>query len=250
MTCEDAHVLIHALLDGELDASHAREIENHLATCPHCKARVAAYHDMREALSACELSYTAPARLRQRIEDALPPQRVASRRTFIQGLALGSTLSALAASGLYAIILRRDDQQQLLSDIVSAHLRSLQAGHTIDVASSDQHTVKPWFNGRLDVAPPVIDLSADGFPLVGGRLDYIQARSTGVVVYRRRAHVINLFVTQGSGASTASPEMTSIHGFNIQHWNDRGFDFWAVSDVAPQDLVEFKEKFDQSLRGN
>src|SRR4029079_4791525 len=146
--------------------------------------------------------YTAPPALRRRIEASLPQGQQPSRRSVLRGFALGSAVSAIAAPGLVAVVLRNDDEARIQSEIVSAHLRSLQAGHLTDVLSTDQHTVKPWFNGKIDVAPPVIDLTAQGFTLIGGRLDYIDARPVGAVVYRRRQHVINLFVAQ-----TASMEL-------------------------------------------
>ena len=135
---------------------------------------------------------------------------------------MGSAVSALAATGLVAIVLRNDDVERIQSEVVSAHLRSLQAGHLTDVISTDQHTVKPWFNGKLDVSPPVIDLTAQGFTLIGGRLDYIDARAIGAVVYRRRQHVINLFVSQTSSTERRAAKIDTIQGFNIRHWSDRG----------------------------
>jgi anti-sigma factor RsiW len=187
MTCDEARILLHALLDNELDAGHAREVEVHIAGCRACAAEFSAQRDMQRVLADADLRYTAPASLRARIEASLPqPQRQQpSRRSVLRGFAMGSAVSALAASGVVAVVLRQDDQQRILSEVVSAHLRSLQAGHLIDVVSTDQHTVKPWFNGKLDVAPPVIDLTAQGFTLVGGRLDYIDARAIGAVVYKR-----------------------------------------------------------------
>ena len=173
-----------------------------------------------------------------------------SRRAVLRGFAMGSAVSAIAATGLVAIVLRNDDQQQLTAEIVSAHLRSLQAGHLTDVISTDQHTVKPWFNGKLDVAPPVIDLTAQGFTLVGGRLDYVDARPIGAVVYRRRLHVINLFVAQTSSTETRAPTTETFQGFNIRRWSEGGMNFWAVSDLAADELAEFSDKFQTSMKSS
>src|SRR3954465_7071245 len=137
MTCDEAQILLHALLDGELDAGHAREVEAHIASCPRCAAELRAFREMHNAVSAADLRYAAPPALRRRIEAALPQPRLASRRSVLQGFAVGSAFSALAASGLFAVILRSDDEQRILSEVVSAHLRSLQAGHLTDVVSTD-----------------------------------------------------------------------------------------------------------------
>jgi anti-sigma factor RsiW len=127
-------------------------------------------------------------------------------------------------------------------------LRSLQAGHLTDVISTDQHTVKPWFNGKLDVSPPVIDLTAQGFTLIGGRLDYIDARAIGAVVYRRRQHVINLFVSQTSSTERRPAKIDTIQGFNIRHWSERGLNYWAVSDIGKDELADFGERFESATR--
>src|SRR5471032_2704643 len=193
MTCDEAEILLHALIDGELDAGHARAVEEHIAGCPRCAAELAAYREMSKAVAGADLRYTAPLALRRRIEAALPQPQAPSRRAVLRGFAMGSAVSAIAATGLVAIVLRDDDRQRIDSEIVSAHLRSLQDGHLTDVISTDQHTVKPWFNGKLDVAPPVIDLTAQGFTLIGGRLDYVDTRAIGAIVYRRRVHFINMF---------------------------------------------------------
>jgi anti-sigma factor RsiW len=262
MTCDEASTLLHALIDGELDAGHAREVEGHIATCPSCAAELAAYRQMREAIAKADLRFKAPASLRQRIDTALPkttakpgpaPSNVtplASRRSVLRGFAMGSAVSALAATGLVAVVLRNDDQQLIESEIVSAHLRSLQPGHLIDVVSTDQHTVKPWFNGKLDVSPPVIDLTAQGFTLIGGRLDYVDARAIGAVVYKRRAHVINLFVAQTSNMARKPAKMETVQGFNIRRWSDRGLNYWAVSDIGADELAEFGEKFEAATQVN
>jgi len=256
MTCEEAEILLHALIDGELDAGHAREVETHVAACPRCTAALAAYRQMSRAVASADLRYTAPPALRRRIEAALPPTaalpqpRVANRRDILKGFAFGSALSAIAASGLFVVALRSDDEQRIMSEVVSAHLRSLQVGHLTDVISTDQHTVKPWFNGRLDVSPPVIDLTAQGFTLVGGRLDYVDARALGAVVYRRRQHVINLFVSQTANAERQPAKIETIQGFNIRRWSDRGLNYWAVSDIGVDELAEFGEKFEAAAQAN
>jgi anti-sigma factor RsiW len=260
MTCDEAEILLHALIDNELDASHAREVEAHITTCPRCTADLAAYRQMREAMSKTDLRYTAPASLRQRLDAALPkpvakaaPDNVtplASRRSVLRGFALGSVVSAMAATLLVAVVLREDNQQVIESEIVSSHLRSLQPGHLIDVVSSDQHTVKPWFNGKLDVSPPVIDLTAQGFTLIGGRLDYVDARAIGAVVYKRRAHVINLFVAQTSNPARKPAKIETIQGFNIRRWSDRGLNYWAVSDIGADELAEFGDKFEAAVQAS
>ena len=254
MDCDEAEILLHALIDGELDAGHAREVEAHIADCTRCTAELAAYRQMSQAIAGADLRYNAPPSLRRRIEASLPQPQVQtlapSRRSVLKGFAMGSAVSALAATGLVAIVLRSDDEHRIMSEVVSAHLRSLQAGHLTDVISTDQHTVKPWFNGKLDVSPPVIDLTAQGFTLIGGRLDYLDARAIGAVVYRRRQHIINLFVAQTPNIERRSAKTETIQGFNIRRWSDRGSNFWAVSDIGADELAEFGEKFEAAMRAN
>ena len=250
MTCEEAKILLHALIDGELDAGHAREVEAHIATCPRCAAQLRATRELNQAMSAADLQFTAPPGLRGRIEAALPQPRVTSRRTILKGFAMGSAVSAIAATGLFAVLLRNDDEQRIMSEMVSAHLRSLQAGHLTDVLSTDQHTVKPWFNGRLDVSPPVIDLTAQGFTLIGGRLDYVDGRAIGAIVYRRRTHVINLFVAQTGNTDRRAAKMETVQGFNIRRWSEQGLNYWAVSDIEADELADFGQKFEAALRTN
>ncbi|WP_454618011.1 anti-sigma factor family protein [Bradyrhizobium cenepequi] len=251
MTCEEAEVLLQALIDGELDAGHAREVEDHIASCPHCAELAKDYRAMSRMIADKGASYAAPPELRRRIEAALPqPKAIPNRRAVLRGFALGSAVSAMAATGLVAVILRNDDDARIQSELVSAHLRSLQAGHLTDVLSTDQHTVKPWFNGKLDVAPPVIDLTAQGFTLIGGRLDYVDARAIGAVVYRRRQHVINLFVAQTSDTERHAARTSQRQGFNIRRWSDHGLNFWAVSDLSADELAEFGEKFETAMHAN
>ncbi len=250
MTCDEAEILLHALIDGELDAGHAREVEDHIAGCPRCAAQLTAYREMSRAIAGADLRHVAPAQLRRRIEASLPETRTLSRRWVLGGFAMGSAVSAIAATGLFAIVLRNDDEQHVLTEVVSAHLRSLQAGHLTDVLSTDQHTVKPWFNGKLDVSPPVIDLTALGFTLIGGRLDYIDARPVGAIVYRRRLHVINLFVAQTANTETRAAKTETFQGFNIRSWSEGGLNYWAVSDLAADELAEFSDKFQAAMKAS
>ena len=248
MTCDEAEILLHALIDGELDAGHAREVEGHIAGCPRCAAELSVYRAMSTGIAGANLRYAAPPALRRRIEAALPQARAPSRRAMLRGFAMGSAASAIAATGLFAVILRGDDEQRIQAEVVSAHLRSLQAGHLTDVLSTDQHTVKPWFNGKLDVAPPVVDLTAQGFTLIGGRLDYVDTRPIGAIIYRRRSHVINLFVAQTASTERRAARTEALQGFNIRRWGERGLNYWAVSDLAADELAEFGEKFEAAMR--
>jgi anti-sigma factor RsiW len=227
MTCDEAEILLHALIDGELDAGHAREVEAHLATCARCAAAARDYREMRKVIAQGGLRYAAPPELRRRIEASLPQVEAPTRRAVLKGFALGSAVSAIAASGLFAVLLRGDDEERLQNAFVSAHLRSLQPNHLTDVISTDQHTVKPWFNGRLD---------------------YIDGRPVGAVIYRHRQHVINLFVAQSANTEPRAPKMDTVHGFNVRRWSDRGLDYWAVSDLAKEELATFGEKIEAATR--
>jgi anti-sigma factor (TIGR02949 family) len=265
MTCDEAEIMLHALLDGELDAGHAREVEAHVAGCAACAEKLKAFRAMRVAMADANLRQAAPAHLRSRIEAALnlppvqaPAPKPAARtswleslrtswRSFFGGFTLGTALSAAVAASLVIAVVRNDQSQQIAGEVVSAHLRSLQAGHLTDVETSDQHTVKPWFNGKLDVAPPVIDLTAQGFTLIGGRLDYIDGQPVASIVYRRRKHVINLFVGQPLGGTARNIKDEIIQGFNVRHWSAEGLDLWAVSDVDAGELDEFVQKLTAAL---
>jgi anti-sigma factor RsiW len=257
MNCNESEVLLHALIDGELDAGHARDVEAHVAACPGCGEKLAAFRTMHDVMSAAPLKETAPAHLRNRIEAlTAAPSRVVSirqfmqptRRSFFGGFAMGGVLSGAVAAGLVLTVLRRDQEQTISEEVVSAHIRSLQAGHLMDVETSDRHTVTPWFNGRVDVAPPVVDLTAESFTLLGGRLDYIDSEPVAAIVYQRRKHVINLFVAQHLGRRHSRTISDSIQGYNIRHWSQDGLDLWAVSDIVGDELDEFVQKIAGALR--
>jgi anti-sigma factor RsiW len=259
MNCAESEILLHALLDGELDAGHGREVETHAAGCPACAEKLKTFRAIREAMAGADLKERAPAHLRSRIEAALPlpsaqvitPRKFfqPSRRTFFGGFAVGTALSAALAATLVLTVFTNDREQTIADEVVSAHIRSLQPGHLMDVETSDQHTVKPWFDGKVDVAPPVIDLTAEGFTLLGGRLDYIDGEPVASVVYKRRKHVINLFVAQRLGAAHRNVTDRTVQGYNVRHWSEGGLDYWAVSDLDPIELNEFVQKISATLHG-
>src|SRR5260370_10708454 len=184
---------------------------------------------MGEGMNGGVLEEAGAGYLRTGIETALavPTARVISmrdffkptRRSFFGGFAVGPALSAAVAASLVLTVIRDNPEQTIADEVVSAHVRSLQVGHLMDVATSDQHTVKPWFNGRVDVAPPVVDLTAESFTLLGGRLDYIDSEPVAAIVYQRRKHVINLFVAQHLCSMRAPTAAESIQGYNIRHWS-------------------------------
>lgn len=195
--------------------------------------------------------YTASSGLAARLGEALDAAAAAERRpvevlrprraTMWWPLALAASfvLAIVLSSGTTWYITAADRQGQLAQEVVASHVRSLQADHLTDVASSDQHTVKPWFDGKLDLAPPVVDLKARGFPLVGGRLDYVDRRPVAALVYRYKQHVINLFVWTTSAGGPAPSPPAEIHGYNLRHWRAGDFTFWAVSDVESHALDQF-----------
>jgi anti-sigma factor RsiW len=202
--CELTQSVLHGYMDGELDAVRAADFERHLISCAHCTAALEAQETMRDSLQRTTLYERAPASLRRKIEEqyraptqaATTPFPSRTRTSNRQWLALAAALLLVAVLSWRLIpgFTGNRGQTELASAIVDAHLRSLQPGHLVDVVSTDQHTVKPWFDGKVDFAPPVRDLTSDGFPLQGGRLDVVRGRQVAVLVYGRRKHVINVFV--------------------------------------------------------
>jgi anti-sigma factor RsiW len=239
--------LVQAELDGELDAAQAAALEAHRAGCAICQAAQGELLRTRALLRA-ELYETTPdevrARVMARLRQATPAQADAPRRdqrwswAWLRGPSLGFGLGAAcaAAIALLVVLPGRDD---LAEAIVAGHIRALQPGHLEDVASTDQHTVKPWFDGRIDFAPPVRDFAAQGFPLHGGRLDYLDGRPVAALVYQRDKHIINLFVWPAGGAGPHLAGDRTVQGYNIVHWTAGEMNFWAVSDVERNQLDDF-----------
>ena len=250
MACEHSQDRLHAYFDGELDAMSAADFEKHLESCPDCKRQLETEQTLRTSLQENELCERAPLRLRENLLGGNPtkptpiPMRAPVRPISWGWLAVAATL-------LLALIIgwRQSGRppgplatQLVASTLVDAHLRSLQPGHLTDVESTDQHTVKPWFDGRLDFAPPVRDFSADGFPLLGGRLDVVQGRTVAALVYGRRKHIINVFVEK-SVPGPAWEGSGTTQGYQWQAWENGGFSYFAVSDVSAPDLELLKQYF-------
>jgi anti-sigma factor RsiW len=245
--CPDKELLLHALADGELDAGNALALEAHLATCPGCAAELAAIREVKAQLKAAPLAYAAPQSLFDRLDAAIAeaeappaPRRAVRGETWVMSGAVGALAASLA---LFAFI---PTGVSLQSELVDAQARSLEAQHLVDVQTSDRHTVKPWFNGKIDFAPPVVDLASQGYPLVGGRLERIDGRRVAALVFHRQAHVINLFIWPGD--APAEPTMQQKDGYNLVRWGRGGLVFWAVSDCDAGALTGFQKDFAAATR--
>ncbi len=229
-SCEHMELLLHAELDGELDAAQSARLAAHVAGCADCARKQAELAALQRELRADLPYHRAPAALRRKLTAAPPSlRRWAVPAAFIAG--------AMAASLAFVTLPRSDGDAA--GQMIESHLRALQPGHLVDIASNDQHNVKPWFDGRLDFAPPVKDLAQAGFPLAGGRLDHLAGRPVAALVYRRQQHVIDLFAWPDQGAPDTAPVLTVRDGYNAIRWTHGGFVLWAVSDLSAQDLQAF-----------
>jgi anti-sigma factor RsiW len=249
LNCDDARVLMHGHLDGELDLADDLEVQRHIEECPRCAREYAALRAMRTRLKDDAFRFEAPAALKEKIRRALPAATISrsngyqSRRgawvqrsvRFAVPLAMGAVLALIIAPRTITPAIN----QQLAGEVVDSHVRSLMATHLMDVASTDQHTVKPWFNGKLDFSPPVNDFVKDGFPLVGGRLDYIEGRPVAALVYQHGKHVINVFMWPTTGTATSAERIETEHGYNVEQLTVAGMNCWVVSDLNQLELDKF-----------
>ena len=250
MSCKLTQRFVPGYLDGELDLSRTIEMETHLQTCGECARELEKQQALRAALQSSSLAYAAPEKLRERIQSSLrssTPAEVPSRAGGWRALQFSRWAGAFAVLAVLAVTAWQlapglhgpTSEQRIEAEVFANHVRSLEASHLMDVASTDQHTVKPWFDGKLDFSPPVEDLAGDGFPLVGGRLDYLEGREVAALVYQRRKHFINVFVWPDDAGSNSVHTIAPRQGYNLMHWSRGGFEFWAASDVSAQDLAEF-----------
>ena len=245
MSCEKAESLLHGYLDGELDAVRAVEFERHARGCPDCTRELDAQQSLRARLRDADLYAPAPPSLRRNIRERLEPRpdegaASAPRPGRWRWLAAAAVVTLLATVPWLAFRETRQDASEgtLAAAALDAHLRSLQLGHLTDVVSTDAHTVKPWFEGKLSYAPPVVDLAAEGFPLIGGRLDVLEGRTIAALVYARRKHVVSVFVWPAESAPETAPRSSVRQGYAWIHWSHAGMRYWVVSDVAPTELEQ------------
>ena len=229
--CHEMELLVQADLDGELDASASATLATHLAECAHCTELQIDLRMLSIRLKDNLTRHVAPAGLRAEVSFAPKAPRRRLRVGWSHGAAFGAGMAVAASVALVALPARHGS----LPGIVAAHIRALQPGHLTDVESTDQHTVKPWFNGRIDFSPPVRNLAAQGFPLVGGRLDVLADRPVAALVYRRDKHVIDVFISPGN---QSNPE-GQFQGYNVVSWVQGGMTFQAVSDLNTKELGEF-----------
>ncbi len=270
MNCEEATKLLDGYLDGELDPITSQQIEQHLRDCRTCEQGYDAHVALTHAISRGPPYYKAPAELRQRVhsslrdalgakdmrnaatENQLLVTRPRAERRFVVSempwnwlaLAAAIILAAIIVSNLLPRLQQPGSDQFLATQLIASHVRSLMANHLTDVPSSDQHTVKPWLDAKLDFAAPVVDLSGEGFPLIGGRLDYLDNHPVAALIYQRRKHFINLFVWPARPGATETKETMTRQGYHLVHWTDSDFNYWAVSDVSDSDLQTFKQLFE------
>lgn len=238
MDCDEARPLCDAVVDGAIDEATRAAFQNHLRSCAGCLQHYTAARSWSDVVRRHGRAYPAPAGLAARIEAALPqplPKRLSWWRSWRRAWT-PSLASAVIAAGLTLWIATPAEHPRLGEEMVAAHVRSLLVDHLTDVASSDQHTVKPWFSGKVGVAPPATDLTSEGFPLVGGRLDYLDGRPVPVLVYRHREHVINVFALPATPSSEDTPAEGRLQGYSMVTWKSGGLVLTAVSDVAPEDL--------------
>jgi anti-sigma factor RsiW len=244
MSCNRADTVLHGYFDNELDALGAAEFERHLERCSECIDALESLESLRSSMNVAQLFEKMPALLREKVLADLSsgnPVRFVPARSPWRWLAIAAAFLLFAYTGRQV---RHSDNYEtvLTAEVVDAHLRSLQPGHLTDVVSSDRHTVKPWFDGKLDFSPEVQDFADQGFPLQGGRLDVVRGRAIAALVYGRRKHLVNIFIWPTTEQDASSRE-GSRQGYQWIHWRKGGMEFCAVSDAAPSDLEQLQRLF-------
>src|SRR5262249_42544864 len=248
MTCNDAQTFLSAYFDRELDVTKSLEMEEHLRQCHRCTALLRQHQTLHSSLHSASLRFAPPPDLERHIRkavrrDAGPASGSVRPRWRWLAMPMAATLVGLFAWSITNGRSGPSRDDLLSAELVSGHIRSLMADHLVDVAASDQHTVKPWFNGKVDFAPPVTDFTASGFPLVGGRVDYITGRPAAVLVYPRRQHLVNAFIWPSAQPEAEALRNLTFDTYHLVRWSASGLTFWAVSDVSDADLESLAHLF-------
>ena len=244
MRCTEAQTLIEGYVDGELDLVRNLEIERHLGDCATCTSLHQDALELRSRIRQEVPYFRASPDLLQRVKAVTRVKQMETKRTWVpiwtwSGAIAAVVLLTIITVGLVRRAADSSRDQMITQEIVADHIRSLMANHLTDVTSTDQHTVKPWFHGKLDFAPPVDDFAAEGFPLIGGRLDYLSGRPVAALVYQRRQHPINLFVWTTEGKYPEKPTLQARQGYNIFLWTRDGMTYCAISDLAADEMQTF-----------
>jgi anti-sigma factor RsiW len=245
MTCREAGRLLHARLDNELDMAGLASIDLHLSGCRACAAQYAALENLHEEIVASDLAYAPGIALERKLATQFLGEKESPSGFWSWSWNwINASVMAAAAIGVVVLFLAvpmlriGGEKDAIGAEILDNHLRALQDVHQVDVPSSDQHTVKPWFQGKTSFSPPVPDLSEHDFILIGGRLEVIHQQPAAAIVYRRRQHVIDLYVSPSAGADSKT-ELLNLGGYHLLHWMQDNMSYWVVSDVAPNDLGTF-----------
>jgi anti-sigma factor RsiW len=253
LNCHEIEKLIHGYVDGELELTKNLEIDEHLEECPACARAHAQLQAVRTAIKENAPYYPTPPFLQKRIQATVrhaskPGLPLSVRHWRLFSVAAAAAFLLIAGWGL-ARWAARSDEPALIQELLASHVRSqMLPGHEVDIASANQHVVKPWFDGKLDFSPSVKDFKEQGFPLVGGRLDYLDGRPVAALVYRRRAHVINLFIWPSTPGSEAASGALSRQGYHLVHWTQGGMNYWAVSNLNEAELQDFAHLVQQNAR--
>lgn len=244
--CDHRQPALRALFDGELDALASAELETHIQGCATCRTAIERMEEVRALLRTPGLQPTVPPGLRARVEAIAGRREVRIAAPAVRpwrAWAGGAAGGALAASLALFLAVPQLAEPAIAEQVVGDHIRSLQAAHLVDVRTSNRHVVKPWFNGKLDFSPPVVDLAAQGFPLVGGRLDILDEHRVAALVYKRRLHSINLLVRPAPAAAWLAPASMREGSYSLARWTAGGLEYWAVSDIEPGELGLFAREF-------
>ncbi|MET3666338.1 anti-sigma factor [Caulobacter sp. 1776] len=251
--CDTNRLLLQAMMDGELDAAGVLRVEQHLKTCAACAQALEDLRLVRGALATPGVAHAAPESFKRRMAIAIDAETRAARHAPRRqaGYAGVGALASLAALAMASVLIVTGVGQMrtgLADELVADHVRSLQANHLVDVETSNRHVVKPWFDGKVAFAPTVVDFADRGFPLAGGRLDYVQGQPAAALVYRRSLHVINVFVWPGDAPTDRFGVVGQRNGYALLHWRAGGLNYWAVSDLDPAELRRFRDLYVDALK--